>query len=164
MTFSKGFACGECHFQNSSFLYIFNNLSYSFKEKIKKGDTNMKKKIFSAFVAVLFVITSCILPVSAYDVDSSGIVGPSSGSETAKGGYYIFSGNTEGNSYKNIIGYRFSVIDKDTGELLNGTKVVDIFKSSWLEAGSITSYKVTNGRYNKIQMKQAVENGMKLKN
>lgn len=124
----------------------------------------MKKKIFSAFVAVLFIITSCILPVSAYDVDSSGIVGPSSGSETAKGGYYIFSGNTEGNSYKNIIGYRFSVIDKDTGELLNGTKVVDIFKSSWLEAGSITSYKVTNGRYNKIQMKQAVENGMKLKN
>lgn len=84
------------------------------------------KKIFKTILvsAVAFILAAC-LSVTALSISSVGETGSGGGSTGTSTHFAIADDSDEGG----IVGYRFSIVD-DKGDMLAGTKAVDILCSS----------------------------------
>ena len=106
-------------------------------------------KILSLLLILFLVISQNVTVVNAVDGDAS--TGSGSGSNAGSATNNTIESST---AYKNVLGYRFCCIDENTGDLIEGTKIIDIYNSNWIVSSSkpISTWKVTSGRYNKIQL------------
>ena len=130
------------------------------------------KSIFSFLIAFVLVFSNIAFVYAAYDVDADGKDTGSSGS-SATGNTITYTGDS---TYKNIAGYRFSVVYKsgeNAGELVDGTKIVNVYHPAgpeWASGKSVPSRSSTSGvngdnsGYNKTQLIKGIKNATISKN
>lgn len=114
----------------------------------------MKKKtirILSIFLAVLAAVSSLAVTAYALNWDGSSAGGGGAGTSAGPNGYAIMT--TDDNC---MIGYRFSVVDKNGGTK-NG-KVIDVYRNTRYANQAFNWYKFTTKR-NKKQLKDNQNSG-----
>ena len=114
----------------------------------------MKKKtirILSIFLAVLTAVSSLAVTAYALNWDGSSAGGGGAGTSAGPNGYAIMT--TDDNC---MIGYRFSVVDKNGGTK-NG-KVIDVYRSTRYANQAFNWYKFTT-KWNKKQLKDNQNSG-----
>ncbi len=101
-------------------------------------------KIFSVLLCLLTVLSSLSLPAFALSWDGSSAGGGGGGTAAGPNGYAI---RTDGD---NVIGYRFSLVDKNGANKVS--KVIDVFRNtSYGNSEYANAYKF-NTKYNKKQL------------
>ena len=114
----------------------------------------MKKKtirILSIFLAVLTAVSSLAVTAYALNWDGSSAGGGGAGTSAGPNGYAIMT--TDDNC---MIGYRFSVVDKNGGTK-NG-KVIDVYRNTRYANQAFNWYKFTT-KWNKKQLKDNQNSG-----